>query len=305
MLQCKQSSILSIVCICLIQIFLFSSCIFEDLSDCPQPKKMVNVQILPQWDAQDDLPDGVRVWFYSINTHKYVQDNFLPQGGETELRSGNYRLILYNNDSEKIMFRNIASYETAEAYTSTVLRPSYENPVSGEDTFVQPDKLWSDHIDGFEVSSKSSVIRFQPRQLVKVFTGKVEVEGLEKVLEVRGAVTGMLGSINLTTEDADRPSTICFDASTEHDDVLFSFRSFGVFYKGHGTTKHILSLEFLLPNGIIQRNVDISNQMENLLPGGFVEINNKLTIPPDTTGTGGGFNADVDDWKETIFHIDI
>lgn len=301
----KRLLIIANVCIYLVTIVLLSSCIKENLCECKPQKAMVHLQILPEWNTGIQRPEGIRIWFYSLDTHKYVQDNFPPQGGEILMREGNYQLILHNNDSEKIIFRNTGSYEAAEAYTNKMSRPSYISPVDNEDTFGQPDKLWLDFIDSFEISPKSTLIRFQPRQLTKTFAGTVKVEGLKNVQAVRGAITGMQGSILLSTGQANKSSTIFFDVTANKDDVKFEFRCFGPFHQKESIAKHFLALEFLLPHGIIQKNIDITQQIENLLDGGVVEINKEITIPPDTTGTDGGFNANVEDWKELVYPINI
>lgn len=291
--------------ILLSEVLIFSSCIHEEPGICEDKQQMIQVQILPQWDSQVQLPKGMRVLFYSLDTHKYVQDNFSAQGGEAEIRTGNYQFIIYNNDSEKIRIRNTENYESAEAYTSKISRPSYNSPVNDEETYGQPDIFWLDRIESFKVSSKSSVVRFYPQQVVFFYNGRVEVDGMEDVQEVRGAITGILGSVKLYTGKTNKPSTLFFDAFKEKQDIVFSFRSFGIYNQGVTPVKQYLVLEFLLPNGIVQRNIDISEQMENLLQGGYVRVKDKITIPPDTTGTDNGFNANVEDWKEIIYPIEI
>lgn len=289
----------------LVIISLFTSCIDDDNENCSNGKKMIHLQILPEWEGQMGLPEGIRVTFYSLKTHKYVQDNYLAKGGYSDIREGNYQLIMYNNDSEKIRFRNVDTYDAHEAFTNQISRPSYQSPVSGEETYAQPDMLWLDRINEFDISSRSAVIRFKPRQMVKLYSGRVEVEGLEHVQEVRGAVTGIIGSLNLSSGKSNEPATLFFDAGIRSDSVYFNFRSFGTFYTKSTPIKHYLVLEFLLPKGIVQRNIEITHQMDSLLNGGYIKINTEISVPPDTTGTDGGFNANVGDWKEIIYPIPI
>lgn len=306
MLHQKQSLASVAISVLVLQVMavLLHSCIREGYDeDCE--KQMVRLQVLPQWDAQAMLPEGVRVMFYSLDTHRYVQDNFPARGGEIELRQGNYQMVMYNNDSEKILFRNLNDYSAIEAYTNKMSRPSFVNPTIGEETYGQPDVLWMDKMESFRVASSSATVYFKPQQQVKLYTGWVEADGLGYVHGVRGAITGMLGNINLSTGKAGRPSTIFFDALVKGHTVTFSFRSFGVFQQELPSTKNYLSLEFLLPNGVVQRNVDITDKMGKLFNGGFVQLTDTLNIPPDTTTTGGGFNGTVDDWNEIIYPIPI
>lgn len=289
----------------LLIVILFLSCIHDDTDDCIREKEMITVEILPDWEGQKGLPDGIRVSFYSLKTNKYVQDNYLTNGGNSEIREDDYQLILYNNDSEKIVFRNIGKYETHEAATNQVYRPSFQNPVQGEQTYAQPDNLWWDHIDSFEISSESTIIRFKPKQMVCSYTGRIEVEGLQYAHEVRGAVTGMIGRLQLASGKGSEASTIFFDATSKSNTVSFSFHSFGTFCGESVPTKHYLALEFLLKNGIVQRNVDITNLIKKLPHGGDFAIDAEISLPPDTTSTNGRFDSNVNDWKEIIYPIPI
>ena len=303
----KQSSITAIrtLWIMLLIAIMFPSCIRDDNEDCAREREMIDVEIRPNWDGLKNLPEGIRVTFYSLKTNKYVQDNYLTHGGKSEIREDNYQLIMYNNDSEKILFRNIGKYETHEAYTNQVYRPSFQNPVQDEQTYAQPDNLWMDKIDFFEISPKSSVIHFRPKQMVRSYNGQIEVEGLKNAQQVRGAITCMIGRLQLTSEKGSEASTIFFDASSKSNTVLFSFRCFGIFSGESVSTKHYLALEFLLKNGIVQRNIDITNLIEKLPSGGDFAIDTEISLPPDTTSTNGGFDSKVNDWKEIIYPIEI
>ena len=284
---------------------LFFSCIRDKDDDCVSEKEMIALEVLPDWEGQTGLPEGIRVLFYSLNTQKYVQDNYLTQGGKADIREGGYQLLMYNNDSEKILFGNIGKYETHEAYTNQVYRPSFQNPAQGEVTYAQPDNLWLDHIDSLNLSQESRVIRFKPRQMVRLYYGQVEVEGLSQAHEVRGAVTGVIGKLKLASEKGREPGTVFFDATTHSDTVSFFFRCFGTFSGESIPVKHYLALEFLLRNGIVQRNIDITNLMDQLPSGGHFKIDSEISIPADTTSTGGGFDSNVNDWKEIIYPIPI
>ena len=287
----------------LVTVLLLSACIRDKHAECED--EMISLRVVSHWEGQETIPEGIRLILYSLDSKRYIQDNFPKEGGEADIRKGNYQMFIYNNDSEKILFKNIGKYEDHEVFTNPIIRPSYISPVSGEETLGQPDKFWLDRIDFFELSSKSFKANFYPKQMVKKYNGYVEVEGIENAHEVRGAVTGMIGHLRLSTGEADNPSTIFFDANIVANTVIFNFQCFGVFHKESTPTKHYVALEFLLRKGIIQRNIDITEQMNKLLNGGAIKIEDELTIPPDTTGTEDGFNGNVDDWKEIIVPIII
>lgn len=287
-------------------ISLFVGCIKED---CPSSEEThQTVHILPIWDDNSKKPGGVRVTYYSLESKKYAQENLSSDGGVTDIRKGEYSLILYNNDSEKIRFRNTSSYDTHEAYTSKISRPSYNNPVPNEETFDQPDILWWDKIDTFSITDDPKVINFYPKQAVRKYEGEIQIEGMEYVQAIRGAMTGMITTFRLNGKQAEgKPGTVFFDAHCLNEEVIFSFLSFGVYEREEScnSLKHYLTLEFLLPNGIVSRRIDVTQQMDSICEGGFLDIDQPIVIPPDTTDSDNGFNGNVGEWDEIFYPIGI
>lgn len=285
-------------------LLLLSSCIKDYCSLSEQ--KIRTIRILPSWAEGSKKPEGIRVVLYAHKNGKYVQDNFLPEGGTMNIREGNYATIMYNNDSETIFFRKNTEYKTFEAYTKHISRPSFVNPVPEEDTFDQPDFLWADNHDTIEVSDVSLVISFYPQQLVKEYIGFIYVEGMEQVQAVRGAITGMMGSCVLSTKRTkDKSATIFFDADKASNGIHFKFRSFGIFQEDDISRKHYLTIEFLLPNSIARQNINITSQVDSLINGGILQFDKTIVLPPDTTGGDGGIDADVGKWDEIIYPIPI
>lgn len=285
-------------------LILCTSCIKDE---CPLTKrKTKDIYIYPIWGNTSELPEGIRVSFYSKENKKYVQDNLETNGGNCNIREGLYSLILYNNDSEKIFFRNVPEYESHEAYTNKVYRPSFENPIPEEETYDQPDLLWVDTKDSFYIMDTTNQIEFQPLQMVKRYSCTMEAEGLEQVQSIRGAITGMMSSLVIKNKSTgNKSSTIFFDAEKSKNRLYFNFKSFGTYKENNTDRKHILILEFLLPNGIARQNINITQQMDSLLNGGFIPINKTIIIPPDTTKEDGGFDADVGKWDEIVYPIPI
>lgn len=283
---------------------LSSGCIDED---CPSSNlAMRTVQILPVWPEEIQKPEGVRVLFYSLKNGKYVQDNFPAEGGVMRLREGEYATVLYNNDSEAISFKNNDEYELFEAYTKHLSRPSYVNPVPGEDTFGQPDRLWVANHDTVEVADVSIVVNYNPEQMVIEYIGFVAVDGLEQVEIARGAVTGMMRSCVLSSRRTkDQSSTLFFDAEIVKGGVTFTCRSFGRYLENGIPRKHYLTLEFLMKNSIASQNIDISHQIDSLIHGGRFRIDKTIVLPPDTTKEDGGIDADVGNWDEIIYPIPL
>lgn len=286
-------------------IFLLFACIRE--KETPFSDRILRtVNILPVWEGMAGMPEGLRVTFYLMGSNKYIQDNLPPEGGSTMMREGEYGFIMYSNGSEKIFFKNVSKYGEIEASTNKVHRPSYVSPVPEEESFDQPDMLWMDKYESVLICGEPPVLKVYPRQIVKEHCGEIAVKGMEQVQAIRGAITGMTSRFLLSTEKSHgEPGTIFFDVSATDKGVAFTFRTFGVYNKDNSARKHYLTLEFLLPNGIAKQNIDITDQLENLIDGECLKINNEIVIPPSPTDPDGGFDADVGKWDEVIVPIPI
>lgn len=297
------------VCTCEIQALLllvfFSSCIKEE---CPETdKNMQTIHILPVWENKDSLPTGIRVYFFSKETNKSFQDNFPSSGGITTIRNGTYSLLMYNNDSEKILFRNTLLRDSFEAYTREQVRSSFINPVPEEKTYEEPDNLWISYLDSVEISSSTKEIRLYPVQTVHRYTGHIKTDQVDKIQAARGAISGITTSLLLRKQSTGKePGTLLFDAVKTADGISFTFSSFGPYPRnGSQPRKHYLSLEFLLANGIYRHNFEITNPLDSI-PGGGVLPVNYIVLPPDTTaGNGGSFDGNVDNWVNIFFPIPI
>lgn len=304
-IMCK---ILHISVILLSGIFL-AGCVKEE--KCPENEtELQEIHIMPQWRQGDQKPEGIRVYYYSLETGKYVQNNLSADGGEERLRRGEYSMLMHNNDSEKIFFNNKDDYDRHEAYTRKVSRPSYISPAPEEETYDQPDMLWLASFDYYNVLKDAcNEIRFCPRKMVHTYYGSIEAEGLENVQSIRGALTGMVSSIVLKSGNPGSiPGTVFFDAGQSDGKIRFTVTCFGVF-KGNGCAvqKHYLVLEFLMRKGIATKTLDVTSLMNAIDDEDTICIDKPIVIPSDGSGgdDDGGFNANVGDWVQIIYPIPI
>lgn len=84
--------------------------------------------------------------------------NIAACGGEVGLAPGYNSLLLYNNDTEYIIFNNLSALASAKATTRSRTRGTYSgNPLycggdgrfGKENTVSPPDVLWGGYIDGY------------------------------------------------------------------------------------------------------------------------------------------------------------
>lgn len=78
------------------------------------------LQVLFDWqEAPEANPQGMTVLFYDELQSKEPEryDYSGTRGGTASLMFGTYRAIAYNYDTETILYRNMSSWQTLEAYT--------------------------------------------------------------------------------------------------------------------------------------------------------------------------------------------
>ena len=169
-----------------------------------------------------DAPDGLRVQVYNEDGTNNIL-NVAPEGDIVRMRTGEHSLLLYNNDTEYIVFDDMNSFASAKATTRTRTRASYagnpymENTV--ENTVNAPDMLYGNYIENYTAERKIEADELPVTMHPLVFTYLVRYEfshGLEYVALARGALAGMAGAVWLnngrTSEEA---ATILYDCTVE------------------------------------------------------------------------------------------
>ena len=78
------------------------------------------IQVVFDWrNAPDAAPESMRLYLYPSDGSKpFVYEFSDYRGGRIEVPAGRYRVICVNSDTESILYRNIDSYDTFEAYAS-------------------------------------------------------------------------------------------------------------------------------------------------------------------------------------------
>lgn len=288
-------------------------------------------------------PEGVRL-VAQIHDSKYKQVyNLPPGGGPVELQPGSYSALLYNNDTEYIIFEDA---ELSSAYTATTRsrsRSPYSDNKPEEVTVNQPDFLFSSYDGDLVIDEKKydavsgEIIRVEvdvPMYPV-VLTYIVRYEfksGKEYVVEARGALSGMAGTVNLSTRRTlDDIVTVLYDKGDVSEyGVEAVIRSFGLcnfdpvptdeyplghFYspdeidsragisrqdrpRADEGTRNILTLELALRSGKIKTiETDITDQILKQPRGGVLVVKDIEVTPEEGEGNkGGGFDVDVNDW---------
>lgn len=265
--------------------------------------------------AYDDLrpkdPAGLRVFDYAPGGATRMF-NLPSGGGEVNLTAGDHSLMLYNNDTEYIVFSDEMSYTSARAFTRSRTRASYGgSPFSKgeeENTVNAPDMLYGCYVESYVAKKSADVQRLPVTMKPLVFTYVIRCEithGLEYVALARGALAGMARSvyINSGTTGPER-ATILFDCTVDDGfGATAAVNTFGVpdFPNEHYATRaaegYGLNVEVRLKNGrVLSFDFDISDQMARQPHGGVITVTG-IEIPDEEGKAGNsGFNVNISDW---------
>ena len=237
-----------------------------------------------------------------------------PEGGRLAMDEGRQSVLFYNDDTEYIVFDDIASSATASASTRTRTRASYEELHAGEPTITAPDMLFGHYLEDFVADRTEEAVNVPVEMRPLTYTYLLRYEfshGLNYVSLARGALVGMAERVYLMDgHTGPETATILFD-----DGVLTSYgvekhvQSFGVpNHPGDDYTKvdedpepgtYMLNLEVRLVNGkILKYDFDITDQMADQPRGGVITGPGIAVSDEDGLEGGTGFQPDVDGWGE-------
>ena len=257
-------------------------------------------------------PEGLRIQFYhedgTGSTH-----NVAPEGDVLHVRPGQHSILLYNNDTEYIVFDDMGSFASARATTRTRTRSSYlgNSYMEGadENTVGAPDMLYGSYIESYTAERKLEADELPVTMHPLVFCYLVRYKfsrGLEYVTLARGALAGMAGAVWLNSGRTDEePATVLYDCTVEDFGAQACVHSFGIpdypneFYTTRTERRYGLNLEVMLKNGKI-KSLDfyVTDQVAAQPQGGVIEVDGIEITDEEGMEGGSGFDVDIDDWGE-------
>lgn len=257
-------------------------------------------------------PSGVSMLDYDA-AGRTTQNFFRPEGGTVVLSEGVHSFLFYNNDTEYIVFNDMASLPSASATTTTRTRASFVNPHAGERTVNAPDVLYGAFLENIPpVELHQSIdLAVTLRPLVYTYLVRYEFDkGAEHIALARGALSGMAESVYLRDgRTDDRTATVLYDCTLAPWGAQAEVRSFGApdfpdaYYDpladGEAPARsYTLNLEVRLSNGKTKTfERDVTEQLLDQPRGGVIVVDG-LTISEEEIGSDSGFDVTVDDWGE-------
>ena len=270
------------------------------------------VRVVFDWTkiSNHDKPDGMRVVFYPIDDESNTWIFDFPGGkeGKVEIPENDYRIICFNYDTDGMVWKENGSYTLFTADTRDVKSPDNEQMA------VTPPWLCGDHID--EISLKDipagteRVIRLTPVRMVCNYTFEVNgIRGLERVADLRAALSGMSGSLNMAADSlpVHLSESLLFGGVISQNQIKGGFYTFG--YSALDGQANVFRLYLKNRSGsvhILER--DVTDQVRGVPTVGHVGdvhivLDLDYEVPSEEVGGDGGFDVDVDDWDDV--NIDI
>lgn len=269
---------------------------------------------IPYNDLRPGKPSGLRVVNYNLGDG-YNLHNISADGGVVQLYEGANNILLYNNDTEYIIFsrQQSGNAATTRATTRTKTRATYvgsEYANPGEETMTPPDMLYANFIEGYvpEKVQDPAPIEVTLQPLVFTYLVRYEfAEGLQYAAISRGAISGMARSVTMDTGDTSKEAaTLIYDCEMTDFGARALITTFGIpdFPNKNYPTKtegrkHALNLEVLMRNGkMITFDFDVTDQVLAQPHGGVIVVKDIVIDESIGTSGSGAFDVEVNDWGE-------
>lgn len=261
------------------------------------------------------MPTGIRARIYTGGTAEN-EGNLSPEGGRLYMNEGTHDLLFYNNDTEYIVFNDIAALASASATTRSLTRGAFEALHAGERTVNQPDMLYGAYIGSYETLPTQETVGLPVRLQPLTYTYLVRYEfqqGFQYVALTRGALAGMAESVYLNDgHTGPEAATVMFDCTLRDYGPEATVKSFGIpdypgdhYGDGTRTTErsYHLNLEVRLHNGAMKTfEFDVTDQVKAQPRGGVIIVSDGLVITDEegAAGSDSGFDIDVEGWGDYI-----
>lgn len=287
-----------------------------------------------------ERPKVLRVMLTDPHTDKIVAERYLQSAGEDErgyyidgiisVQAGEYNLMAYNFDTEKIRLENDHLFYGIKAYTQPISDsyhkyfPDLYNSLNVPDVRYEPDHLFIATCEPVKVSrsTNTDTLRtssgdwFSAVSIVRSYYLQVRIKGLEYVTSAVSLLGGMASSVTLCNREIldDTPINIFFgmnytDVMRSADSecstaVLYTtFNTFGKLPDKQSIYK--LYFEFTKTDGTSQvETIDITSMFGKppVSDKQWILLEREIAIVPPE---GGGMNPGVDDWKDIWTDIQL
>ena len=267
-------------------------------------------------DLHPLMPEGILVTAYSEEGTVNAR-HLSNTGGVMEMTRGANSLLMYNDDTEQIIFDNLHATATARAATRGRSRSTYKGnafargPEDEERTVEMPDPLFVAAIDGYIQEAVTSAAPLSATLQPVVFSYLVRFEfdhGIEYVGRARGVLAGMAESVYLFDGYTSKEkASYLFDCTVEDWGAQAIVKTFGIpdfpgilQWPTRGDDTFALNLELRLRNGkMLSFDCDVTDQVAAQPRGGVIVVTGlRVSDEEGKQDAPSGFDVDVDGWGE-------
>ena len=283
------------------------------------------VQVLFDWqEAPEAKPQGMTVLFYDEAQVREPEryDYSGTKGGTANLMFGAYRAIAYNYDTETILYRNTASWQTLEAYTrlssieegaQIISRGAMPRALGteSEPVILEPDPFWAGADEPVKViADEPSTTTVTPSSRIETVEVDIyNVPNLQYTGQIGGALSGLAPGVKVATgELLEGSATQSFTCQRIDDTTLrMRFHIFGHCpYHAEGIhNRHMLTVYAVLAdNSKWYYTLDVTEQIHNAKAEEEEEKTERITLYideglpiPKPVVNGSGFQPSIDGWQ--------
>lgn len=291
------------------------SCEHKEL--CYDHSHTTDVRVVFDWTkAPGASPETMRLYLFPMDGGNVLPYEFTDyRGGHIPVPVGRYKVLCVNSDTESILYRNMGSFDTFEAYASEgVLNAKSSSVPRAEGTHDErivksSDRLYAARLDEVTItfSDESPVITLFPDVSVCHYRVEIRnVSNLEYISQsgISGSLSGMSGGLFVGRDElTPELVTIPFQVVSDGISVLRAdFLTFGQLDAGRSS--HKLVVYVIMADG--SKNYytfDVNAQVRKASNPKEVYILLDGLPLPKPIANGGGFQPSVDEWQEE--HVDV
>lgn len=238
-------------------------------------------------------PLKARYCFYPMDKGAMTQIEGDADGLKFTLPPDKYRLLIFNCDADNIQFRNMESFETAEAYIP-------ETKASGSVTSERT-PLYGIAVNDLEVEANEGTQNkreFSPVPLIREVTLDIKVDGMEYIQDCKGELSGVPSAFNLSKLEIvpDKTTTVNFESTPSKEGVKANIIILGTAPKQGetppSTSQNEVKLDFTLTDGSTSSTtIDLGESIGNT-EGNNVNVDISVTVEK-----AASFTVKINNWE--------
>lgn len=253
----------SIASLLILALVLECSC---ERSEAPERISSGFITYTLRWDSAIPgfpIPEKIRYCIYPSEGGPMIQTDGDASGIKLALPPGTYKMLVFNYDAHNIDFRNMSSFDKAEAYIAQTKATEAGSPA------ITP--LYGFIIDSLEVTpDEDNSETLKPTPLVRHVTFSVKVDKPEEIQACEGSLSGVSTSLNLSTRKVmtQTATKVKFDMETSDKGANGDLIILGTAASPEEEQKpatHQVTIDFTLSDGsTVSSTADLENKLDEI-----------------------------------------